>query len=313
MTTHAADGGPAAPVHESPHPRRCLTRLVCRVADILLPGTGMLMAGRIRTGTLMLTTWWVVIAATTWGLLATSLHPLQAVAVLVAAYMALAIFAALVRLDLTQPPWNPPAALIGLVAFILMLLLAYRLLTGLGYSVVVVPDFGGFPAILPGEVVVVHASDEPAARGSLLAARTAGRVVTGRVVGMAGERLSLRGLTLSVNDATVAVESMGEVKVQDNDFPRQEAESLQAYRETFDDAGHVVFFRRGALAGEISITIPEDHVFLLSDNRSTARAEDSRSLGPLPNSTLVGKPQRVLWSSTASGRPRLNRLGAVWH
>lgn len=40
-------------------------------------------------------------------------------------------------------------------------------------------------------------------------------------------------------------------------------------------------------AGEVDLTVPEDHVFVCGDNR--AQSLDSRAFGPVPTSDLVGK------------------------
>lgn len=55
--------------------------------------------------------------------------------------------------------------------------------------------------------------------------------------------------------------------------------------------------RTGCGGDTAPIMIPEDHVFVMGDNRGGS--QDSRALGPIPTSELVGRAFVVFWPSTS--------------
>lgn len=62
------------------------------------------------------------------------------------------------------------------------------------------------------------------------------------------------------------------------------------------------YLKGGVLTEDfLEISIPEDHVFVMGDNRPNSR--DSRSFGPIHEDLLVGEVFLRLWPFNALGRP----------
>jgi len=81
-----------------------------------------------------------------------------------------------------------------------------------------------------------------------------------RVVGMAGDRIRVTGGVLYINDEANYDYFPG---VMNNDLDE--------------------------------ITVPEDHVFVMGDNRNASMDSTNPSIGPLPDSMVQGKALFVIW------------------
>ena len=50
-------------------------------------------------------------------------------------------------------------------------------------------------------------------------------------------------------------------------------------------------------------TVPEGHVFVLGDNRHPGGSTDSRSIGPVPHQSIIGKASMRIWPLKSIGIP----------
>src|SRR5262249_24535468 len=99
-----------------------------------------------------------------------------------------------------------------------------------------------------------------------------------RVIGLPGEAVKVEGDNLQVNGKAVARDKL-----------RAEG-GLDIYREACEGAVYEVAFGPKLPADipkSVSLTVPPDHLFLLGDNRHGA--VDSRTFGPVPFNTVIGK------------------------
>ena len=62
-----------------------------------------------------------------------------------------------------------------------------------------------------------------------------------------------------------------------------------------DGEPHKDYFQ-GAMNNELSpVTVPEDHVFVMGDNRNASMDSTNSSIGPLPYSMVQGKALFIIW------------------
>ena len=132
-----------------------------------------------------------------------------------------------------------------------------------------------------------------------------------RVVGLPGDQIVVRKGTLYVNDKPVPRTPIGRETELDRDGvsgPWKPFEA-NAYTESIDHKRYTVL-QDANLPPVTSdygpFVVPDDHVFVMGDNRD--RSFDSRSWGPVPMSNILGRAMFVWWSW---GRDGLNwkRLG----
>jgi signal peptidase I len=276
----------------------------------------MVLAGRFSAGiaALALSAFIPLAVVSSVGFL--GLHPLKAILVLAVAWLALGIVLALEPIDSTSGNLavrRLPGA-IGLH----LALLAAGFLLGIAphFTLVRVEGLGFFPGLVPGELLLVRRED-PSNRlpepGELWIAGTLEGHRLGRVVGVPGDGVQITGPSLEINGKPVESEDIGEVlmKTPETLYP-DEARSLRVNLETLGTHRYATFYRKGIELAPFAVEVPQDHFFLLCDNRSTDRPGDSRDLGTFPLEDLVGRPVRVIWSSPGGLWPRIERIGALW-
>jgi signal peptidase I len=150
-------------------------------------------------------------------------------------------------------------------------------------------------------------SPKPARRGDIIifSPPEAGQesLYIKRVVGLPGDRIRFSGKQFFLNDEPVRkIEVTGaerDALLQHPGFDPEErylSSKLHLYRESIDDRSYLILeddsFEGNRANPEL--TVPEDHYFVLGDNRDDTR--DSRLFGVIPFSSIRGRAF-VIWFS----------------
>jgi len=98
-----------------------------------------------------------------------------------------------------------------------------------------------------------------------------------RVVALPGDKVQTKGNTLLINGKATQRERV------------READGMSIYREHIGDASYEVAFDRSPeqQPPDVTMIVPSYHFFVMGDNR--CNAYDSRYLGPVPFSTIIGR------------------------
>ena len=120
-----------------------------------------------------------------------------------------------------------------------------------------------------------------------------------RVVGLPGDQLEYRQHHLLINGNPIALDE-GEVSPE---FPG----SLQ-FTETLGSREHEILVRNpDSTATDRMYTVPEGNYFMMGDNRDNS--QDSRYIGTIPESYLVGEAVRIWMHMDGLQWPRWERVG----
>lgn len=119
-----------------------------------------------------------------------------------------------------------------------------------------------------------------------------------RVIGLPGDQIVYRGHRLTINGEEVELERDGTAR--HGDVPR--------FIEHLDDRNHAILISNPySSTGEGVYTVREDHYFMMGDNRDNSR--DSRFIGSVPESFLVGEAVRIWMHMDGLSWPRWDRIG----
>ena len=124
-----------------------------------------------------------------------------------------------------------------------------------------------------------------------------------RLIGLPGDVIELKNETLYVNGKAQAVEFLPEQHTEDGETVLLGTERLVSRTHPIR-----VLPERPALRTFGPITVPENEVFLMGDNRDESR--DARFFGSRPISDLLGRAVGVMWSwhQEFLKGPRWNRI-----
>jgi len=119
-----------------------------------------------------------------------------------------------------------------------------------------------------------------------------------RVIGLPGDRISIRGNNVYVNGQVVPEHHIGAKEINQkapleilNNPPRNPGELYDVYYKpgSEDEPGDYDVFQ-----GKNEITVPPDSYFVMGDNRDNS--EDSRYWGFVPRDLVIGRAMFVYWS-----------------
>jgi signal peptidase I len=171
-----------------------------------------------------------------------------------------------------------------------------------------VPARSMSPSVRQGDRVLANklaSRGAPPDRGKVVVFRAPGqremRYIK-RVIGLPGDTVSLLGDDVYVNGKKLERDRVPPSRLS----PMQAQVAGQVFTETSSGARYLVMLdeQTGASTDFSEITVPEDTVFVLGDNRHHSR--DSREFGCIPVGDLLGTVQYIYWPAESWGR--LGRL-----
>lgn len=120
-----------------------------------------------------------------------------------------------------------------------------------------------------------------------------------RVVGLPGDEIVYQGHQLTINGETMELS-------RDEETPNHGA--APQFVEMLGNREHAILITRPAsTAGEDRYVVKEGHYFMMGDNRDNSR--DSRFIGEVPESHLVGEAVRVWMHMDGLEIPDWGRIG----
>jgi signal peptidase I len=305
-------------------PARPRRTLLAVFAGLLLPGLGHVYCGQPARGASWLVSVAFVVPAFGW----LALHgPAAALSVLVVlgGAIALALYVASIKScyrlarsadAVAQGPWN--RAHVYFACFALGHLLVLSPLTAFTKDHLIetfkVPSASMTPSILPGDRFfadkrVGHRGGPPVRRGDIAVFvypndRTT--MYVKRIVGLPGDRIQIDGMQVRINGQTIVGDEMHDLGSPE--LNRQLVDH-RAFRETVDGKSYVVLWRKDGAHDALTTVVPNGQVFVLGDNRDSAR--DSRHFGTLPLADVSGVARQVWFSADPGGGLRFRRTGKV--
>ncbi len=161
------------------------------------------------------------------------------------------------------------------------------------YEPFLIPTRNMSPNLLAGDRLLVNKRpfrDGFPQRGDVVVFRTppseVGRIWIERVIGVAGDRIVIKGREIEVNGKKlererVPRESIAQIRKQVEGYVYYESHAGQRYRVLFADDSF-----DGSEMDEINVTVPDRSVFVLGDNRD--RSRDSRNIGSIHVGDVIG-------------------------
>jgi signal peptidase I len=289
-------------------PRPSSRRVVAVVLSLVLPGAGHVVLGRGRRAAIPVALLLALLVSIPWT---GALGLLGALVALVG----VALDALVIRPSVERPAGLRVALILG--ALILGLAGFRTALRAWWLDSYRVPAASMAPTMWPGDLFLVAKTRRDPAPGDVIVFRAPidpGPIFVKRVVGVAGDRIEVRGGALRVNGAAIPATAAAPCGFPDLDADaatwievpaRCADETLGAarYAVAHDPAGSRHDFPD---EGAPPYVVPPGTVFVLGDNRDNSA--DSRVWGPVPLDRVLGTALFVWWSS-GEGGVRTERLG----
>ncbi len=125
-----------------------------------------------------------------------------------------------------------------------------------------------------------------------------------RVVGLPGDIVNYQPVTktLTINGDEVPFELLG---------PYQREPGYEVGRERLGDGTHLLLHRPGKRSLGGTYVVPDDHYFVMGDNRDNSQDSRYADVRYVPEGLLVGRAVRIWmsWRGLSEGGARWGRIG----
>ena len=122
-----------------------------------------------------------------------------------------------------------------------------------------------------------------------------------RVVGMPGDQIQVKNGILHINNVPVERSYLG-LATATNGFTTM---NFKVYEETLPDGSRHLIQERSdsdSFDNTAVYSVPDEHYFMMGDNRDNSRDSRTSSVGMVPAENLVGRADRLFFSHNGNAR-----------
>lgn len=153
------------------------------------------------------------------------------------------------------------------------------------------------PTLMPGDRIMtrnmISLNDKPL-RGDIVVfipPDNVSKTYVKRVVGIEGDEIQIKNDKLFVNDTRVKTVFIEEYSIENKGH-------VEIYEETIDEKMYLIFDQYNFFKDFGPVTVPENSVFVLGDNRDNSM--DSRHFGFISLDMVLSKPLYIFWAKDKS-------------
>lgn len=123
-----------------------------------------------------------------------------------------------------------------------------------------------------------------------------------RLIGLPGDTVTYRNRRLYINGVLIETTNLGRYRGEGQ-------RDALLYNENLKGVEHEILLMPGRGGLEGTFQVPEDHYFMMGDNRDNSKDSRYRGVGVIPEGNVVGKAVRIWMNWSFPGWPRWSRIG----